>query len=174
MKRFYASCGALVVGIVLVGPVHAGPRQPSQRAGHRSQHYSGHHRRALRPWLLQVPWRWLPDQSQGPVDYDTGPGGYDPNAGGSQAGMDFGGGSVAPPAATPKGGSQRGTVDPGSGTDDPNAGGGNPNAGDSQAGMDLGGGSVAPPAVTSKGSSQRRLKFGTGPRRMSGPGAGRR
>jgi hypothetical protein len=121
MRGFYASCGALVVGILLVGTVHAGPRPSSKRHGQHSRHYSGHHRRALRPWLLQLPWQWLPEQSQGSVDYDTGSGGYDtssgaddpnaggpdPNSGDSQTGGDIGGGSVAPPAVPLRGGSQR-------------------------------------------------------------------
>jgi hypothetical protein len=36
MKSFYASCGALIVGILLAAPVHAGPTHPRQRAGQRS------------------------------------------------------------------------------------------------------------------------------------------
>jgi hypothetical protein len=121
MKRFYASCGVLVVGILLVGPVHAGPRHSSPRSGRRSQHSSGQHRRVVRPWLLQLPWQWVPEHSPNFAGYDPGYGGYDPNiepddpnAGVSdpncavdQSGGNLVGPSFARSAVTPKGGSQQ-------------------------------------------------------------------
>jgi hypothetical protein len=107
MKRFYASCGALVVSILLVGSVHAGPRHSSHRPGHRARHHSGHHRRALPPWRPQLPSQWLPQQTQDTGSYNPDTGGYDPNAGDYQPGGDISGGNVAQPAVAPKGGSQR-------------------------------------------------------------------
>jgi hypothetical protein len=146
MKRFYAICGALLVGIPLVGPVHAGPPHARQRPGHPSRHQPGRHWRVRsRPVLL--PWQWLPERAPAwwGDDPDTGTDG--PNAGGP----DLTGGTDGP-------------------TDDPNAGGpdltggtDDPNAGAPQPGEDIGGAKVARPAVTPKGSSQRRLpKFGKG------------
>jgi hypothetical protein len=41
MKRFYASCGAFVLGILLVAPVHAGQHRSSQRLGPRSSQRLG-------------------------------------------------------------------------------------------------------------------------------------
>jgi hypothetical protein len=121
MIRFYAICGALVVGILLVGPAHAGPPHSRQRSRPQSRHQSGRHWRALRPRPVLLPWQLLPEQPPGwwDNDPDSGPddpnaGGFDPNTGtddpnaaGSQPGEDVGGGKVARPAATPKAGSQR-------------------------------------------------------------------
>jgi hypothetical protein len=41
MKRFYASCGAFVLSILLVAPVHAGQHRSSQRLGPRSSQRLG-------------------------------------------------------------------------------------------------------------------------------------
>jgi hypothetical protein len=155
MQRFYAICGPLVVVILLVGPVHAGPPHSRQRSGHQSRQRSGYqsrrlsgrHWRVLRPRPELLPWQWLPEQPPAwwGSDPDSGP--DDPNAGGS---------------------------DPISRTDGPNAEGSDPNVGGSQPGEDIGGGKVARPAVTPKGSSQRRLpEFGNSSRPISGAGSGR-
>jgi hypothetical protein len=130
MKRFYASSGALVVGILLVGSVHAGGHHSDPRSGHpsRSAHpprqHSGHHWRALRPWRPQLPWQWLPvlpggndlnpgGDDLGPGDddldsgaYDSGPEGDDTGSGSPQPGRGIGGGTVPRPTVIPEGGSQ--------------------------------------------------------------------
>ena len=112
MKRFYVSCGALVVGILLMGSVHAGPNHPGRRAGHhtsqragqrtsqRSRHHLRHHRRVPRPWRLLLPEQeqQLPEQGQslipGPVQQLPEPGlpQQSPGSGGS----DLNSGAYAP------------------------------------------------------------------------------
>jgi hypothetical protein len=157
MKRFYAMCGALLVGFLLVGPAHARPPHSSQRSGHQSsqrsgqrgRHHAGRHWRVLRPRLGLYPWQWLPEQPPGSAGSDPDAGDSDPNSG-----------TIDPNA---------GGDDPNSGADDPNAGGDDPNSRGSQAGGDVGGGNAARPAVTPKGGSQRRLpKSGNSPPRISG------
>jgi hypothetical protein len=145
MKRFYAICGALAVGFLLVGSVHAGPPHSRQRSGQFSRQRSGQLRRqhsgrrsiALRPrpWLL--PWQLQQDQSPGSLgndpdsgDDDPAGGTDDPNAGGS---------------------------DPDNGTDDPNNGTDDPNSGTSLRGRVISGVNSTRQAVTSKGGNQRRL-----------------
>jgi hypothetical protein len=129
MKGFYVSCGALVVGILLVGAVHAGLPHSSHHSGSRPRHYSGHHQRAQYPRLRQLPRLRIPEQSPGWWGYDPyggtddpNAGGYDPNSGGYPLGGDIGGGNVARPPVTPKVGSQLGSDDPNAGGDDPNSG----------------------------------------------------
>ena len=123
MKWLYAGCGALVVGMLLVGSVHAGhagARRSGQRsgahsgarAGLRPSRHPGRHWRALRPGLpWQLPWEWL---QQDPELYDPNSGiydpaaeGYDPNSEGPQPEVDTGGATVEEPAVTPNGGNQR-------------------------------------------------------------------
>jgi hypothetical protein len=136
MKWFYATCGALVVGMLLVGSVHAGhagSRHSGPRAGHHSgprtglrlSQHSGHNWRAFRPWPRQFRWQWLPqrpggnDLNPGGDDlipggddansgtYDSGPEGPDPNSGGPQPGTDSSDGDVPQTTVTPTGGNQR-------------------------------------------------------------------
>jgi hypothetical protein len=130
MKWFFRGCAALVVGFLLVGPVHAEPQRSGQRSGQRSAHrsrlHSVHHRKAPRPWLRhpprrvprpwlrQLPWEWVPPQPQGFGDLDLGAGdfgpasgGFDLNSGGDQPEIVLSGGNDAQPAATSEGGAQQ-------------------------------------------------------------------
>jgi hypothetical protein len=125
MKRFFTGCAALVVGILLVGSVHAEPRRSGQRAAQRSRHHSVQKRkapqarfrqlsrRAPRPWHRRPRWQWLQPQSPAPAVYDldtgdndTNSGGLDPNSGSYQQ-EDSSGGNGARPAAAPEGGAQQ-------------------------------------------------------------------
>jgi hypothetical protein len=150
MKRFFASCGALVVGILLVGPVHAGPRHSNPRSGRQLRQHSSQRLRNLagrplearRPRLRQLPGQWLPVQSPDSIGYDPNAGSDDPASGG----FDPNSGTDDPNAAG---------SDPNSGTDDPNAAGVDPNSGDDQPGTDTGGANAARPMVTPKGGSQQ-------------------
>ena len=119
MKWFFTGCAAVVVGFLLVGPVHAEPQRKGQRSAHRSRHHSVHHRKAPRPWLRkhprrmprpwlrQLPWQWMPPQAPGFGDLDPDAGGVVPDSGGDQPEVVIGGGNGAPPAATPEGGTQQ-------------------------------------------------------------------
>jgi hypothetical protein len=141
MKRFYAICAALVVGILLVGSVNAGThhsskgsgQRSSKRSAHRPRQRPGHQRRAHQPRQRQLPWQWLPEQPQVPGDYDPNPWAGDPSPG-----------SGAP---TPGGGS----LSPGRGGLIP--GGDNLTPGDSQPERGIGGGNAAQPAVNPKGGA---------------------
>ena len=147
MKWIYAIGGALVVGILLVGPVHAGRPHSSQRSGHHAGKRSGQHARyqpgrhwrALRPRPQLLPWQWLPEQVPGAL-------GVDPNA-----------------------------VDqaPASGIADPNAGGPDPNGGGNQPGGDGGDGNAARPTVPPRAGGQPRMPRSSNtaaPTSPSGPG----
>jgi hypothetical protein len=139
MKRFYVSSGALVVGILLAGAVHAGPPRSSHHAGSRSRLYSGHYRKAPQPRLRLLPRLRIPEQPPGWWGYDPDSGGYapsggteDPNAvdydpysGAYPPGGGIDSGNVARPPVIPNVGGQRGTEEPDGGTDD--AGAENPN-----------------------------------------------
>jgi hypothetical protein len=120
MKWFYAGCGALVLGILLVAPAHAGPgpskQRPGQRStklsGQRARHHPVRHRKPVRPGLpWQYPWEWLQpvpevvDPAVPVVDPATGvvvPGGGD-----DQPEVDAGAVTMAGPTVTPKGGNPR-------------------------------------------------------------------
>jgi hypothetical protein len=119
MKRFYAGCGALVLGILLVGPVQAGPGHSGQRSGHRPTKQSGQrarqhkvrHWKTVRPGLpWQYPWEWL---QQGPEVVDPAVPVVDPAAGvvapvsDDQPEVDTRAVTVAGPTVTPKGGNPR-------------------------------------------------------------------
>jgi hypothetical protein len=126
MKWFLTSCAALVVGFLVVGPVHAEPQRGGQRSGQRSRLHSGHHRKAPRPkmrhlprkmprpWQRHLPWQWLLPQAPGFGDFDPAAGGFvpdsggvDPSVGGDQPEVVVGGGNGALPAAAPEGGAQQ-------------------------------------------------------------------
>jgi hypothetical protein len=99
MKRFYASCCALVLGILLVGPVHAGP----QRLGQGFGRLSARQGRALR--LRHPRWQWLPQQDV----VDPGVEVVDPGVEVVDNGVevvDNGGVDVVRPGVAPKGNSQ--------------------------------------------------------------------
>jgi hypothetical protein len=130
MKRFVANCAAVLVGVLLVGPVHAGSGQPSkgsgqaasQRFGNRARQHSGPHWRVFRPAPWQPRWQWLPEQppdvlvdvpNPAGVDVIPGndpnlggdvliPGGVDPNAAGPQPRRDVRGGNAVRPMAMPR------------------------------------------------------------------------
>jgi hypothetical protein len=138
MKRFFAICSALVVGALLVGPVHAGPPKAKQRSGHQAGKRSGHHARhpAGRHWRTRrprpalLPWQWLPEQVPGALGIDPNAGGQapdggtagpipvpsDPNAGGNPPGGDGGDGNAAQPTVPPRAGGQPRTPGPSNGT----------------------------------------------------------
>jgi hypothetical protein len=119
MKWFFTGCAALVVGFLVVGPVHAEPQRGGQRSGQRARLHSGHHRKAPRPglrkhhrrmprpWLRHLPWQWLPPQAPGFGDLDPDAGAFVPDAGGDQPEIVIGSGNGAPPEAAPDGGQQR-------------------------------------------------------------------
>jgi hypothetical protein len=147
MKRFYTICGALVVGSLLVGPVHAEPANPGKHTGqhagkhagqhagkhaaHQARHQSGRHWRMHRTKPGQLPWQWLPEQDPGSYAYDPEPGAYapaggteDPGAGGYEPinganlpGGDIGGRPGTRPPGTPEAGGQPRL--PGSGNNSP-------------------------------------------------------
>jgi len=116
MKRFYVICSALVVGVLLVGSVHAEP------------HASGQHSRTLWTWRQQLPVLWVQQPYLCPVDTNpsivipdpasdgadpnsviTDPNavGDDPNAGTYQEEGVIGGWNSNRQVVTPKGGSPR-------------------------------------------------------------------
>jgi hypothetical protein len=162
MKRFFASCGALVVAILLVESVHAGQHHASQRAGHQSGHHTRHHLRqhgrAPRPWRPQLPWQELELPEPGPTQL-PGPGQQLPEQGLPQlpqgsGGSDSSGGTYDPVSEN---------TDLNSGDDAPAGAGSGPSRGDLQVGGDIGGANPARQAVTPKGDSQRRPhKVGNG------------
>jgi hypothetical protein len=150
MKRFYATCGAFIVAILLVGSVNGGPHHPGKRSGSRSsqrsaqrpRHRSVHPRGAHQPRQRQLPWQWLPEQPQVPGDYGPNPWGGDPTPGSGDP--------------TPGSGNLRpggGGVPPGG--DDLTPGGDDLTPGDSQPGSGIGGGNAAQSAVNPKGGAQR-------------------
>jgi hypothetical protein len=132
MKRFFASCAAVAVGILLAGPVHAESGKSGKGSGHAGNHrsgsssrpHAGHYWRAFRPAPWQIRRQWLPEQSPDVVIDDTSPAGVDvipgnadPNLGGdnvtpggedtiavdSEPNQEVIGGNVMRPKATPKG-----------------------------------------------------------------------
>ena len=152
MKRFYRSCGALVVGVLLVGSAHAGSHQASQRAGqqksHHSRHQVRHHRRAPRPWRPQLPWQeqLLPEQGLPQIPEQ---------------------GQLLPQQGVPQLFQGSGGSDANGGTNDPVFENADPNSADDaaavQGGGDIGGANAARQAATPKGDSQRRPpKVGNG------------
>ena len=141
MKRFYVICGALVVAILLVGAVHAGPSRSSHHSATRSRQHSAHYRKALQPRLRLLPRLRIPEQPPGWWGYDPESGGYppyggtddsnavdyDPYSGAYPPGAGIGSGNIARPPITPNVGGPRGSDEPDGGTDDPDAGGDNRN-----------------------------------------------
>jgi hypothetical protein len=126
MKWFVTSCASLVVGFLVVGPVHAEPQRGGHRSGQRSRLHSGHPRKAPRawqpqlrrrvplPWQRHLPWQWLPPRAPGFGDFDPAAGGFVPDSGsfvpsigGDQPGVVLSGGNGAPLAAAPEGGAQQ-------------------------------------------------------------------
>jgi hypothetical protein len=138
MKWFSVSCAALVVGILLVGSVHAGKQRSSHRTAHRSRHHSGHHRRMHRPRVRHIRWQRLPQQPQDPGASDLNPGGYFPDSGGDV------------PIIVPNG-PIAGGPGPASGGLGPNAEAYDQNDGGYNPGGDAGGANAARPAVPPKG-----------------------
>jgi hypothetical protein len=116
MKRLFTSCAAVIVGILLVAPVHAGPGHSNKGSGQHSRHRSGHHRRVFRPLPWQHRWQWLPQQfpdvlvddpnrvgdDLNPAGDDLNPAGDDLTLTGPQPRRDVRGGNVARPMANPK------------------------------------------------------------------------
>jgi hypothetical protein len=107
MKWFYASCGAFVVGILLVGSVDARPPHSGHRSGHRVRHKPAHPRRVVMPWRPQLPWQALPQQTQDPAIDIPDIGGDDPIVVDDQPGVDVIGGNGALPQAMPRGAGPR-------------------------------------------------------------------
>jgi hypothetical protein len=124
MKRFYVICSALVVGILLVGSVHAEP----PRSGHRFGHHLRYQSRTFWTWRQQLLVPWVPQPFLPPVDPNPGSvivdpapdgsdpnsviadpnaGGDDPNAGTYQEGGVIGRGNSKRQVVTPKGGGPR-------------------------------------------------------------------
>jgi hypothetical protein len=155
MKGIYASCGALVVGILLVGPVHAGKHNASQGAGqkstHHSRHHLRHHKKAQRPWRPRLPWQeqLLPEQESPQLPEQ---GQLLPAQGVPQL-LQGSGGSAA----------NNGTNDPVSEVAEPNSGGdaaavagSAPGSGDNQVTEDIGGANAARQGGTPKGDRPHR------------------